>query len=450
MKIIICGAGKIGQNLIRYIGHSDNEITVIDTDEAVLKELATTMDIQTICGNSSHPDVLEQAMASNSDMIISMTGQDEVNMVTCFMANNIFKVPTKIARISSSAFMEDKYVNKVSKNNMIISKIINPEMEIAKAVLRSISAEWAKEIIPIADEKMRFVCVECKESSLFSDAMVKQVNRLLPEANIRIIMIARNGQYIFPMPDEKIIKGDEVFFAIPAKDLGVILKKMDIALGFNRNILILGGGKIGYHLTELLAYTNIFKNVKILEKNEEKAISLAEMSQNISVTCGDILDDSIQDEIGLENMDIVISLMNEEVNIISSLLAKSKGVKRTIATIENDIYDKISETLGIDILIDGNSIIVSSILRYVRKGQITAGYSLKGDVGEILEGTVLESTLVNGKSIKEMQDKNIIVVYIIRNNEILTLNEETIIQVGDKIALFTLEEHIKNAEKFLQ
>ncbi len=447
MKIIVCGAGKIGQNLVKFLTHSDNDIVVIDSDENLLKEMSSLMDIQGICGNCSHPDVLEQAGALGSDMIIAMTGNEQVNMMTCFMATNIFKVPTKIARISSEIFIDDKYASNVSRRGRMISKMISPENELAMAVTRSLNAEWATEIISIADEKMRFIGVECGENFIFTNAQIKQIPMLLPDINIRIIMIVRDEEVIFPTSDEKIIAGDEVYFSIPASQLQMSLENMNISSDLKQSIVIIGGGKVGHNLAKMLDARMIFKDVTLVEKDEEKAAALAEKCENISIICGDILDDTIQDEINFENKDIVISLMGEELNIISSLLAKNKGVKRTIATIENDIYDKINEALGVDILIDSNAIIVSSILRYVRKGVISAGYSLKGDIGEILEGIVQEDSQILGKSIQEIENLEISVIYIERNGEFLVLSDDTIIELGDKIALFSKEEDISKTEK---
>ncbi len=267
MKVIICGAGQVGFNIAHYLSSEGNDVTVVDQRPELIRKLSNTLDVQTIVGHASHPQVLEQAGAEAADMLIAVTQSDEVNMIACQVGHSLFGVPTKIARVRSQSYLEPIWANLFNHDHLPIDVIISPEIEVARAISRRLEVPGAIDVIPLADNKVRLIGVRCQDDCPLINTPLWQLTVLFPDLNIVIIGIIRDGKAIVPTSDDQMLSGDEVYFVTDARHI----KRSMAAFGFEeqeaRRLLIFGGGHIGLFLAQQVEKEHPTVSIKIIEKD---------------------------------------------------------------------------------------------------------------------------------------------------------------------------------------
>ncbi|MEM7169480.1 MAG: Trk system potassium transporter TrkA [Pseudomonadota bacterium] len=449
MKVIICGAGQVGFNIARYLAGENADITVIDQSRALIEKISDSLDVQGLVGFASHPDVLAKAGADDADMVIAVTYADEVNMVACQICHSIFEVPTKIARIRNQNYLDPKWANLFTRDNMPIDVIISPEIEVARAIERRLQVPGAFDVHPLADGKISVVGVHCSEDTPVINTPLRQLTALFPELHIVVVGITRDGQGIVPTPDDQMLPGDDVYLVAETAHLDRAMSAFGHEEKEARRVIMVGGGNIGLFLASAVEENHPHVNLKLIEVDKQRAEFAAQSLNRTVVIHGDALELEILDEANTAVAETVIAVSNDdEVNILASLLAKRFGCRRAVTLINSSTYSPLIGSLGIDTVVSPRAITVSTILQHVRRGRIRSVRSLSDGFGEVIEAEALETSGLVGVPIRDVDlPDGVIVGAIVRGDEVIIPRGGTVITAEDLVIIFAAAQAVKKIEK---
>ncbi len=449
MKVIICGAGQVGFHIAHYLANEENDVTVIDQQPNLIRKVTDTLDVQAILGHASHPSVLEQAGAEDADMIIAVTHVDEVNMVACQVAQSLFKIPTRIARVRAQSYLEPRWANLFSRENMAVDTIISPEIEVARAISRRLQVPGALDVIPLASNMVRLIGVRCDGNTPLINTPLRQLTILFPDLNIVIVGVVRDGKAIVPGPDDQMLEGDEVYFVVDTQHVRRALAAFGREDQEARRIVIFGGGNVGLFLARQIEAEHPGASVKIIEINKERAELVAKSLHRAVVLHGDALDPEILQEAGVGTAETVVAVTNDdENNILAALLAKRFGAHRVMALITKATYSGLMGPLGIDVVISPRAITVSNILHHVRRGGIHSAHPLHEGFGELIEADAIETSSLVGKPLREVKlPHGVLLGAVVHEGKVISPRGGTVIQTGDRVILFAATEAVRKVEK---
>ncbi|MEW5703336.1 MAG: Trk system potassium transporter TrkA [Pseudomonadota bacterium] len=449
MKIVICGAGQVGFNLARQLSAEGNDVTVIDRDPDRINRAASALDVQAIVGFASHPDVLVQAGLKDADMLIAVTREDEINMVACQIAHSLFKVPTKIARIREQEYLKPMWADLFSRDHLPIDVIISPEIEVAHAIARRLEVPGAFDVTPLAEGKVKLIGLRCLEDCPVVNTPLRQLTELFPNLSITIVGIIRNEQLIVPSDEDQMLADDDVYFIVETEHVARAMQAFGHEKPEARRVAILGGGNVGLFLAQKIEENHPTVHAKLVESNRARAEEVAEQLTRTVVLQGGALDLEILEEINVRSAEAVVAVTNDdEVNILSALLAKRQGCPRVIALINNQAYVNLVGWLGIDAVVSPRVITVSSILQHVRRGRIRGVYTIYEGSGEIIEADALETSSLVGKPLREIDlPDSILIGVIVRGDQVIIPRGGTTILAGDRVILFAAAAAVKKVEK---
>jgi len=452
MNILILGAGQVGSNVAHQLAREEaNRVTVVDVDAAALRELQDRLDVRTVIGHAAYPDVLERAGAPNADMIIALTNSDEMNMVVCQIAYTLFDTPTKIARIRAPEYINAP--NLFQSEHMPVDVCISPEQLVTDNIEQLIHYPGAFQVLEFADGKVRLVGVRANEGGLLVGQKIKTLDDHLPKVEARVAAIYRGGYAVAVDGDTVIEEGDQVFFIAARKDIRVVMSEMRKLEEPVRRVVIAGGGNIGYRLAKALEKTN---QVKIIERNRDRARLLSEKLGSTIVLCGDAADEALMLEESVDSADIFVAITNaEEANILSSMLAKRLGCKKVMALINRPSYADLVESGNIDVAISPQQVTIGSLLAYVRRGDVVKVHALRRGRAEAIEaiahGEPGRSKVV-GKSIGQIKlPQGTSICTIVRGDAVMQAHHDTVVEENDHVILFmTDRRHIDEVERVFQ
>lgn len=449
MKVVIAGAGRVGFNLAKYLAVGDNDVTIIDQSADLLRRISDTIDVQPIVGYASHPEVLERAGAPEADLFVAVTASDEVNIVACEVANSLFNVQKKIARIRNQSYLDPNWASLFRPAHLAIDYIISPEVEVAKAISRSVRVHGAFDVTPLLDENVKMVGVRCGQLSQMLNTPLRHVPGLFPKLYFVIACIFRDGELFIPTGDEKILLNDEVYFIGHPDQIPQIMEAFNFHTHYGRRVLIMGGGSIGLTLALEIEKSLKSFSAKIIEKNHTRAEYVARQLKTTEVLCGDVLDVNLLQEANVRDAETIISVTNDDkVNILASLLAKKEGGMRALTLLNNMDYSSLVTSMGVDAIISPHSITVSSILRYVRQGQLRSVLSVRNGDVEVIEAEAQESSNVIGLSLADISLKGqIMVAGLKRDSQTFILPPKTTIRAGDRLILVVGKDSIPKIER---
>lgn len=449
MKVIICGAGQVGSNIARYLATENNSVTVIDQSAPLTQKLADTLDVRALVGHAASPSVLERAGAADADMLIAVTQIDEINMVACQVAHSLFSVPTKIARVRNQDYLSPLWADFFSRENMPIDHVISPEIEVARAVARRLQVPGAFDMIPLADGLVRVVGVVCREDCPIINTPLRQLTGLFPDLSIEILAIIRGDRQIIPNADDQMLAGDEVYFVTETGHLGRAMAAFGHEQAQTRRMVIVGGGNVGLCLAEELQRTQPGVTARLIESNSDRATYLAHRLEDMTVLYGDGLDPEVLREANIAQAETIVTLTNDdEVNILSALLAKRFGCERAIALINVNTYNPLIATLGIDAVVSPRSITASTILQYIRRGRIKAVHSLQDGFAEVIEAEALETSSLVNTPIRDIKlPKQVIIGAVVRDGQVIIARPSTVIKPHDRVILVAGAASVKKIEK---
>ncbi|OMP31751.1 Trk system potassium transporter TrkA [Mangrovimonas sp. DI 80] len=447
MKIIIAGAGEVGFHLAKLLSYESQEITLLDTDKESLAYANNHLDIKVIRGDATSIAILKEARIDTSELFIAVTSSETTNITACVLAKQLGAQRT-IARIANSEFLEQK--DEVGFTKFGIDELISPE-DLAASEIQLLLNQYAfNDSYEFEDGALTMLSLRLSRNAAFVDKTVKEAAEVLTEIHFVPIAIQRYGtQYtIIPRGDTLFKEGDKVVF-ITSKggddELFELSGKVKIDV---RDVMILGGSKIGYKTAKDLC-ANKFK-VKLIEKDKNIAFELADELPKALVINGDGRNVELLEEENIDAQDAFISVTgNSETNIMSCLVAKSKGVKKTIALVENMDYFQLSQSIGIDTLINKKLLAANSIFRYIRKGEIVAMTKLNNMNAELVEFVVNESSKICNKMIKDLDfPRSAIIGGVIRDGEGMIPLGSFKISDGDRVVVCCLPRSIAEVEKF--
>ncbi len=452
MNIIILGAGQVGSSVAENLSSEANDITLVDTNPVLLNDLSDRLDIQTIVGHASHPDVLKKAGISDTDMLVAVTNSDETNIVACQIAFSLFHTPTKIARVRSQEYL--KYKELFNDNILPIDVLISPEQLIAEHIKRLIEYPGALQVMDFAGGRARLVGLKAYYGGPLVGHEISDLKKHIPGVDSRVAAIFRRGKGIVPDGNQVIEADDEVFFIAAKKDIRAVmseLRRLDKPI---KRIMLAGGGNIGKRLAQALEDNY---SVKIIERDEQRAEKLSCDLDKTIVLLGDTADENLLLEENIDQMDVFCALTNDdEANILSSMLAKRLGAKKVMSLINRHAYVDLMESEGaIDVAISPQHITISGLLAHVRRGDVVAVHSLRRGAAEAIEaiahGDSANSKVV-GKAVSQVKlPEGTTIGAIIRGEEVIMAHHDVVIENEDHLILFLLDKNKFNAvEKLFQ
>lgn len=449
MKVIVCGAGQVGSNIAAYLSQEDNDVTVIDINHQLINEINDHLNVSGYVGNASHPDVLEQAGAHDAEMIIAATHADEVNMVACQVAHSIFHIPKKIARVRQQVYLDPSWANMFSRDHMPIDLIISPEVEVSNAIIRRLNTAGVFNLIHFADEKISLASVICDKDSPIINTPLKHLTPLFPDLSIEIVAIIRGDEKIIPHSDDILLPKDEVYFVCDSLHLKRCLEAFGKSSPSTRRAIIIGGGNIGLLLAKNIERLHPDIDLRLIEKNLQRAHAVSQRLGKTLVLHGDGLNRQIMEEANSDTTEVVITVMDsDEANILSSLLAKTYGTQRSITLINNTNFVPLVSNMGIDAIVSPRSITVSTILQHVRKGRILSAHSLRDGFAEVMEIEALETSSAINIPLKDLKKpKNTIIGAIYRNGEVVIPRPDTVVRPHDRVIILAQHNKVREVEQ---
>ena len=459
MNIIICGAGRVGFTIAKQLSEQGHSITVIDPSSEDIQKIDDALDVKAIVGKGTYPSILEKANAAETDMIIAVTRNDEINMVICQIAFSIFNIPKKIARIRSQDYLNPKFTRVYNKENLPIDVIISPELEIAKSIQRKLEAPGALDSVPFAENKIRLLEILINENCQLINIKLNDLTKKYPNLDANIIGIIRDEKFIIPKKNDQIQINDKIYVIINSSQMPDTLDAFGHDEKISKKILIVGGGNIGFNLAKNLEESVDSMRLKIIEKNKERAEFLANELNNSIVINGDALDEEVLAEANLEEAETVLALTNDdEDNLMVSVLVekfakdeKEIDDKRTMALINKPNYSLLQNSLKIDDLIDPRMNTVSSILKHVHKGTIETAYTIMNGEYEVIEAEIIEtSELIN----KELKNSNlpdeIRIGAVLREEKVIIPRSNFVFQKEDKVVFLAKKDSISVVENIFR
>ena len=451
MKIIILGAGQVGSSLAENLTSEANDITVIDKDEKTLQVLQDRLDLRTIAGHASHPDILRAAGADDADMLIAVTDSDETNMVACQVAYTVFHTPTKIARVRALGYLSHQQL--FQQEALPVDVLISPEQLITEYIVSLITHPGALQVLDFADKKVQLVGVRAYYGGPLVGHELSTIKKHMPTVEIRIAAIYRRNRAIIPQGNTVIEADDEVFFVATPKSIRAMISELRRLDKPYKRIMIVGGGNIGKRLAEALEDDY---QVKIIDHNHARAHNLAKELNNTIVLNGDASDGNLLIEENIDNTDIFCSVTNdEEANILSAMLAKRLGARKVMALINRTAYVDLIQGGDIDIAISPQQSTISSLLAHVRRGDVVKVHSLRRGAAEAIEAIAhgdKTTSKVVGRQICELKlPPGTTIGAIVRGNDVIIAHHDTVIEPEDHVILFLIDKkYISDVEKLFQ
>ncbi|MCG8432976.1 MAG: Trk system potassium transporter TrkA, partial [Gammaproteobacteria bacterium] len=382
MKILILGAGQVGSTVAYNLAKEEaNDITIVDRNPELLQELQDRVDIRTVQGNASYPDILKEAGADDADMIVAVTDSDEINMVACQVCYTLFHTPTKIARVRAAEYINtpDLFVQEALPIDMVIS----PEQLVMDYIRRLIQYPGALQVLDFAGGIVRMVAVRAYYGGALIGQQLRNLKDHMPDVDVRVAALYRRGQAILPDGDTVIEADDEVFILAPRKDIRAAINEMRKLDKPVRRVFIAGGGNIGVRLAKALEDTY---QVKLIERNRDRARGISEVLDKTIVLHGDAADEDLMQEENIESMDIFCAVTNDdEANILSSMLAKRLGARKVMSLINRPSYVDLVQSGDIDIAISPQQITIGALLTHIRRGDVVVVHSLRKGAAEAIE-----------------------------------------------------------------
>ncbi|HUO96298.1 MAG TPA: Trk system potassium transporter TrkA [Steroidobacteraceae bacterium] len=453
MKIIILGAGQVGRTAAYHLSREEaNEVTVVDSDEAVLRDLQDRLDVRTVSGNAANPAVLEAAGCADANLLVALTSSDEVNMVACHVAWTLFKTPTKIARIRGAAYAARPELFSDSAG-FAIDAWVSPEQLVTEYVEQLIRHPGALQVVDFADGRVRLVGLRAIEGGLLVGQPLSNLPRHIPGIDARVAAIYRKDRSVKPEGSTIVEPGDEVFFLAAREDIRIVMSELRKLEAPMKRLVIAGGGNIGIRLAQTLEVNN---QVKLIERDARRARHASEVLRNTIVLQGDAADEELLLEENIDSADAFVAVTNaEEANILSAMLAKRLGCHKVMALINKPSYAELMESDRIDIAISPQTITIGSLLAYVRRGDVAKVHSLRRGAAEAIEAIAhgdSETSKVVGRAVEAIKlPEGTTIGAVVRGDEVIMGHHDTVIAEGDHVILFlTDRRHVEAVEKLFQ
>ena len=452
MKIIILGAGQVGTTLAANLVSEDNDITLVDNESQHLQNLQDKHDLRVVKGSPSSPKVLRDAGAADADLMVAVTASDEINMIACQLGYTLFNTPTRIARIRNAEYLREK--DKLFNNeNVPIDHLISPENLVTDEITRLIAYPGASQVAHFANNRISIVVVKAYYGGPLVGYALSAFKEHMPHIDCRIISILRNDRLIRPQGSTIIEAGDEITFICATEHIKAVMSELQRLEKTYKRIMIVGSGNIASGVAKQLEDKY---QVKLIERDGEKAKVLAERLSKTLVFHGDASDQNLLFEEHIESVDVFLSLSaDDEANIMSALLAKRLGAKKAMVLIQRMAYINLIQGGTIDIAVSPQQATISALLGHVRKGDIKNVASLRHGTAEAIElvvhGDATTSNVV-GRQIGDIKlPVGAMIAAILRKNEVIITRRQVVIEEGDNVIVYINDKKsVSEIEKLFQ
>jgi trk system potassium uptake protein TrkA len=445
MKIIILGAGQVGTSVAANLVSEANDITVVDQELDLLRELQDRFDLRTIQGHGAHPDVLMRAGAEDAELIVAVTNSDETNMVACQVAATLFHTPTKIARVRSQGFLDHPKL--FGGDSLPIDVRISPEQLVTEHILRLIENPGALQVQDFANGRVRLVAVKAYYGGPLVGHELRTLYDHMPDVDTRVAAIYRQDRAIQPEGNTVIEADDEVFFIAAPKHIRSVMSELRRLDKPYKRLIFAGGGNIGMRLATALERKY---RVKVIERGLDRCKQIAETLEKTIVLQGDAADEELLIEENVENTDVFCAVTNDdEANILSAMLAKRLGARKVMALINRPAYVDLVQSGPIDVAISPQQATIGTLLKHVRRGDVVEVHSLRRGAAEAIEAVAHgdeSSSKVIGRAIEHIDlPKGTNIGAIVRGENVIIAHHDTIIESEDHVILF-LQDKLRVAE----
>ena len=446
MRIVIAGMGDVGYHLAKQLSNEEHDIVAIDMDQQRLSYSDSMADILTISGSSTNISTLREARVDKADLFVAVTSSEEVNVTSSILARKL-GAKKSIARIGNSEYLDENI--DINFAEIGVDFMIYPEELAAREVVNLILRSAATDIMDFEGGKLSVIGLRLDKDAPVIRKTIVDIAKEFESFDFRIVALHRNFRTIIPKGNDKFLPNDQVFVIAKPEGNNVVMQlagKEDIKFD---NIMILGGSKIGRRVAELLEGK---MKVKLIESDEEKSLQLADSLTSTLIIKGDGRDIDLLAQEGIIDVDAFVAVTEDaETNIITCLLAKHLGVKKAIALVDKVDYIPLTQTIGLDSLINKKLIAANNISRFIRKSEVLALSTLEGIDADIMEYVAQPKSLITKKPIKDLNfPKEAIIGGIIRDDETIIAVGDTKIQSGDKVVVFSLPGGVKQTEKFFK
>jgi len=443
MKIIIIGAGEVGFHIAQRLSEENQDVVLIEKDPIKIREVQNVIDVQAILGSGTNPSVLIEAGIKESDMLVAATDSDEANLIACFYAQYLTDYITKIARVKNSDYMKHREI--FNQDFLNINLIINPQSEMVSSMLRLIEVPEASEVIDFADGRIKLIGITIKDNSPLVGRKLSSFTSF--EHVILVGVIVRGEKVIIPSGQDMIQPNDLIYCVIHKENIEDIFHQLNVKEEGLGRIIIVGGGETGLALATSLDSTTI--NTKIIEKDGQRCLELAEKLQKVVVLNGDGTDREFLLGENIADVDIMVVITgDDEKNVLISLLGKALGAKKTVTRIGNLSYIPLISAIGIDTVVSPRLSVIRAILQYIRKGKVICVAPLKGEGAEAIEFEALEtSDIVNIPLSKIKFPKEAIIGAIVRGEEVIIPRGHNMIKPHDHLIIFALKGAMPKIQK---
>jgi trk system potassium uptake protein TrkA len=452
MKVIICGAGQVGWQIARHLSNENNDVTVVDSNPDLVRRATDTLDVQGLTGFASYPDVLEKAGARDADMIIAATFSDEVNMVTCQVAHSVFAVPRKIARLRARSYLDAIYSDLYRRDHLPIDVVISPEEEVAQAALARIRSPSTFDTESFLSGAARMLGIQLDADCPVLDTPLRQLSELFSTLRAIVVGVRRKGTLFAPEPGDQLFAGDQIYVFTHTDDAGRTLEIFGKTAKRPERVLIIGGGNVGLNVARALEQGVDRVRTRVIEKSRARAEVAADALERTIVLHGDGLDMDILREAGVERVDAVLCVTDDDkTNLLSSVRAKSAGAGLAIALVNDPTLLPLMGPLGIDAHINPRASTVSSILRHIRHGRVRGVYSIGDAEAEVIEAQVLSTSSIAGREIRDIEfPEGALVAAVQKAGKVVRPRGSLRIEEGDSIVIFSLSADVPAIETLLQ
>ncbi len=441
MKIIIAGVGKVGSSLCRQLSEEGHELVLIDKIEHVIEENTDIFDVMGVCGNCATQDVLLNAGVKDFDLLIAATGEDEVNLLCCMVAHKLNPDIHTISRIRNPEYSDQIHQMRVMFN---LSLVVNPERMAAMEIERLIKYPGFLKRDTFAKGRVEIVELKIDEDSALCNMPLSKLESVV-KCKVLVCVVLRNGKAMAPSGDFVLQEGDRIFVTAPINTLTLLLKNLGIVTRKNKNVFIIGGGRISYYLSSMLVRDGF--SVNLIERDHENCIRFSEEIPGINVINGDASNQKLLDSEGLFESDAMVNLTGvDELNIILSLYAHGNGVPQVITKISHFKDSSIISSLPLGSTISPDELCCNVIIRYVRamenqSGAAIAVHFIADRMAEAIEFRVDENTLFSGKPLKSIKTKdNVLIVCITHKGKTIIPNGDSQFNVGDSVIVVSTSE----------
>jgi trk system potassium uptake protein TrkA len=447
VKIIIVGAGEVGYHFAEWLAQEKKEVVVIDIDPEALRRVSDHLDVQILLGSGSNPRVLEESGLKKADIILAVTDKDEVNLIACFFANVIAPSTQKVALIRNPDYLS--YRDDLTRDILNIGLVINPEMEVVNSILRIMSAPEVEEVNDFVGGRLKMLGKHLPPDSPLAGLKLSQLPDKIERHRMIIAALVRDERLVIPKGKDTLQGGDFVYFVCRSRDVEEILRLFGKKTTSLKNVLVVGGGNIGFPLAKELEARRF--HVKLIEKDPQRCQMISAKLNRTLVLQGFATDQKFLEQENIGHMDMVVAVTwDEEMNILSCLLAKQLGAKKTIARVNKVPYIPLVQTIGIDHIVSPRLSAINSLFPYMRRGKVISSVSIRGKAAEVLEAEALATSAIVGKPLKDLQfPKEALFLCVFRGDETVIPGGNTIIEPGDRVLILSTGAVIPQVEQAL-